>query len=391
MTSNEPVARRDMTPGFAIPAAVFVIVIVSLLALSGLYVARNNAMANTGLRYSMKALYAADAGAMIEIARWDRAATRNLDPGDSLVHAWQELPDGGRYQTSILRVDDGLDPYAALYRVRTTGRPAAGITAQRVVTTMVQVDKVNGLCCDSAIKTQGQIRILGTADGVKISGLDTVPEAMAGVCPALPEDVPGLLIKDEDALHITGQPIIQGDPPVLEDPSIMPEDFSQFGDVSYEELARSADKRLPPGEVFTNIEPEVSGGACVESSLTNWGDPRNPDSACFEYLPIIHVSGDLKLSGNGYGQGILLVDGDLEVTGTFEFSGVVVALGEADFRGTTTINGGILVRNGVDAGDEAYLRGGTTLQYSSCSASRAIAHAVVAHPLAGRHWFEVVE
>jgi hypothetical protein len=95
--------------------------------------------------------------------------------------------------------------------------------------------------------------------------------------------------------------------------------------------------------------------------------------------------------GNAVGQGILLVDGDLEVSGTFDFYGVVVALGQADFKGTTDITGGIMVRNGVYAGEETWLRGGTSLQYSSCSAARAISHAVVAHPLAGRHWFEVVE
>jgi hypothetical protein len=244
---------------------------------------------------------------------------------------------------------------------------------------------------DSSIKTQGRLRILGTSEGVKISGMDSVPDIWPGVCPGIPEDMPGLRIKEDDELQITGHPIIEGDPPVLEDPSITIDDFTQFGGVSYAELALAADKQLPPSEVVTSIEPQLSGGACDESAPTNWGDPLNPDGPCFDYLPIIHVAGDLKLSGNGYGQGILLIDGNLEVTGTFDFYGVVVALGQADFKGTTTIQGGLLVRNGVSAGDEAYLRGGTTLQYSSCSASRAIAHAVVAHPLDGRHWFEVVE
>ncbi len=108
-------------------------------------------------------------------------------------------------------------------------------------------------------------------------------------------------------------------------------------------------------------------------------------------MPIIHVSGDLHISGNGYGQGILLVDGDLKFTGNFDFYGVAIVLGEADFRGRTTLNGGLAARNGVSAGDESALRGGTELQYSSCSASRAMGSAAVASPLAGRHWFEVVE
>jgi hypothetical protein len=99
----------------------------------------------------------------------------------------------------------------------------------------------------------------------------------------------------------------------------------------------------------------------------------------------------LKISGNGVGQGILLVDGNFEVTGDFEFYGVIVVLGQADFKGSTELHGGLAVRNGVSAGDESYLRGGTTLQYSSCSATRAMGNAVIARPLSGRHWFEVVE
>jgi hypothetical protein len=381
-----------MPTGFAIPAAVFVIVIVSLLALAGLYVARNNVIANMGLRSSMKALYAADAGAMTSIAVWDRRISRTLNPGDSVVNAWRDLPDGGRYQTTILRVDDGLDPYSNFYRVRTVGRPAPGITAQRVVTTMVEVEKVNGMCCDAAIKLQGDLRVQGTGAGVKVSGLDTIPPAWGGgVCPGSLTDMPGILMQDDDRLIINGHPILEGDPPVLEDASIETDDFEVFGDVSYNELAQAADKKLPGGEVFTNIAPEVSGGTCVESGLYNWGDPLDEASPCFDYLPVVHVSGDLKLSGNAVGQGILLVDGDLEVSGTFDFYGVVVALGQADFKGTTDITGGIMVRNGVYAGEETWLRGGTSLQYSSCSAARAISHAVVAHPLAGRHWFEVVE
>ncbi|NIR45712.1 MAG: hypothetical protein GWN99_15030 [Gemmatimonadetes bacterium] len=383
-------ARREHPGGFAIPAAVFVIVIVSLLALAGLYVARNNATANTGLRYSLKALYAADAGATSQLADWDRS-TRLLNPGDSTVTGWRDLEDGSRYSTTILRVDDGTDPFTSLFRMRTVGRPGAGLTAQRIVTTMVRVDRANGLCCDAAIKTQGQLRIVGTSEGVKVSGLDTAPIVWGGECPGTFADKPGITLQNDDELQISGHPILEGEPPILEDSSIVRDDFSQFGDVSYEELARAADKQFPGGEVYTSIEPDVVGGECVESTFTNWGDPVDPTGACFDYLPTIHVSGNLKLSGNGIGQGILLVDGNLEITGTFDFYGIVLVQGQADFKGTTNINGGILVRNGVSAGDEASLRGGTTLQYSSCAAGRALSHAIVAQPLAGRHWFEAVE
>ena len=251
------------TDGFAIAAAVFVIVIVSLLALAGLYVTRSDALANSGLRSSLKAMYAADAGATLLLTEWNRSAFRTLDPGDSLQSGWRDLPDGSRYRTSVLRVDDGLDPYSMIYRLRTVGRPGPGVTAQRVIMTLVKVDRTDGLCCDAAIKLQGRLRIQGTGSGVKLSGLDETPAGWGGTCTGLPADVAGVRMQDENDLMINGRPILEGSPPVLEDPAIVPDDFTQFGDVSYWDLARMADKRLNGGQIFTNIEPVVSDGACV--------------------------------------------------------------------------------------------------------------------------------
>lgn len=382
-------ARRG--DGFAIPAAVFVIVILTLVALAGLYVAQSNATANTGIRLSLRALYAADAGATEVIGTWDRGAFLQLNPGDSVVTDWQTLPGGSRYRTSVLRVDDDVSGSETLFRLRTVGRPARG-AAQRVLVNMVRVRRADVMCCDAAIKLQGGLLIQGTGAGVKVSGVDTPPVAWGADCPADRTDLPGVLMQETDSLRIIGNPVLEGTPPVGEDPTIVSADFEQFGDISYVDLTRMADKQLVGDQVVVvNAAPVVEEGRCAEWELMNWGDPGTPGSPCWDYMPVIHATGDLIVSGTGLGQGIMLIDGDLIVTGTFEFYGIVIVQGEADFRGTTDLNGVLLARNGATAGEESYLRGGTMLQYSSCSAVRALQHAIVAEPLAGRNWFEALE
>ncbi len=377
--------------GFAIPVAIFVIVIVSLLALTGLYVAQNNADANKGLRRSWKAFYAANAGAARVLATWDKKTYRPLEPGGGHSSEWLDLPDGSQYQTAVLRVDNDVTGRSTLYRLRTTGRPGHGISAQRVINMMVRVNRADALCCDGALKVQGNLRIQGTGSGVKVSGADSIPPTWVGQCSGATSDVPGVLVQDDDDVRINGRPEIEGSPPLQEDGSIQDQDFTQFDDISYDDLVAVANKRYEGNQTFTNLSPVTSGGNCVEGASFNWGDPLIPNAPCWDYLPIIHVSGDVHVSGNGYGQGILLVDGDLIVTGEFEFYGVVVVQGSADFRGTTDIHGGILVRNGINADSQSFLRGGTTLQYSSCATAKALTEALVARPLDGRHWFEVME
>jgi len=379
------------TQGFAIPVAIFVMVVLSLLALSGLYISRSNAQGNLGIGRSYQAFNAANAGGVHILGTWDRWTYGVMDPGDSHDTGWKSLPDGSSYRASVRRVDDGSDPDEMLYRLRTVGRPGAGFTAQRVVITMASAIRAEGLCCEAAMKTRGPLEITGTGARVKVSGFDVDPTSWTGHCSTSPDDLPGILTLEDGDITTHGGPRIEGDPAVQEDGSITEQDFTQFGDISYWELAAGADKQYVGNQLFASIQPVVVNGQCVRTSPTNWGDPLNPGAACWRYLPIIHIAGNLFITGSAYGQGVLLIDGDLIVTGTFEFYGVGIVMGEADLRGTTDFYGGLLVRNGINGDMASSLRGTTSLQYSSCAAARALFQATVARPLAGRHWFEVIE
>ena len=382
--------HRSDRCGFIIPAAIVSMVVISLLALTGLYIAQNDATANRGLGNSWKAFYAADAGAGQVLANWDPNAATELDPGDSIVTGWRTLDDGSVYRTSLLRIDAGLS-ITSFYRLRTIGRPGAGLSAQRTIVTMVRSTRIEELCCNSALKSQGDLRVLGTGSRVKISGTDTDPAAWGGQCSGATSDLPGIAMQDTSTLTVIGTPIFEGTPPLEEDPSITDADFGVFGELTYEDLTKMADKRFPDGSVFPTLAPEVSGDRCLTGVATNWGDPVDTGSPCFDYVPITYVSGDLTLSGTGIGQGVLLVDGDLSIPGDFEYYGLIIVQGSADIRGTVTVNGGLMVRNEFGGTGQTSIAGDTQINYSSCVMEQTITRASKTTQLPGRYWFEVVD
>ncbi len=273
-----------------------------------------------------------------------------------------------------------------LYRLRTIGRPGPRSTAQRAVVTFVRALSAGDFCCESALKVWGRVRIQGTGNVAKADGRDVPPSGWVALCSGTAEDMPGIRIRESEDLTLTGNPKIYGSPPVLEDEDIGEADFS-----FYDELAGLADKTLTGDQHLTDVGAVVTGGACDTSAPTNWGDPLHPGSACWSYVPVIHVAGDLSLGGNAYGQGILLVDGDLQITGNFDFYGVIVVKGQADLGGTPRVNGGLIVQNGSGGSGLSRLRGNEGVHYSSCVVKRALAAAAVARPLSGRHWFEVLK
>ncbi|MEE8490853.1 MAG: hypothetical protein V3S60_04370 [Acidimicrobiia bacterium] len=377
--------------GFAIPAAILVIVVVSILALSGLYLAQNNLSANMGMRRSWKALNAADAGAAYALATWNDTVAAALNPGDSLDAGWRTLSGGSVYRTVVLRVDDATPGKPELYRLRTVGRPGPNTTAQRVLVTMVRGMSLDAFCCDGAAQVQGPLTVRGSGVFVpRVSGVDTPPGGWGG-CPAQ-SDIGGISIQDATDVTILGAPIIEGSPPIEEDTTIDSSSFFEFGDLDYDDLARQATKVYSGSSSLTNLAPSTSGGGgCNTSDPNNWGDPLNPGSACWDYIPIIHVTGDLALDGVGAGQGLLLVDGNLELTGNIRFFGIAVVLGSVFMAGTAEINGGLLVRNGPNGTLASEIRGRSVMQYSSCAAWRIFSQSVNGvKPLDGRHWFEVM-
>lgn len=69
---------------------------------------------------------------------------------------------------------------------------------------------------------------------------------------------------------------------------------------------------------------------------------------------IVVAEGDLYLSGNGSGAGILVVQGNLEYQGAFDYDGLVLVLGEGSVSlggANKSITGGVLVANLIENND----------------------------------------
>ncbi|HTH63119.1 MAG TPA: hypothetical protein VL563_00440, partial [Gemmatimonadales bacterium] len=178
---------------------------------------------------------------------------------------------------------------------------------------------------------------------------------------------------------------LAGNPPFYKDTSVHQSTFTQFGDISYDDLAAAATLQVSPGTYKTN--PNVSGGVCDKTDLANWGDGLNPAAACGSYFPIVHVSGDVTLNGD-QGQGILLVDGDLNIQGSYEFYGIVIVKGSLKTAGggaTEAHFWGAVMAQNVDL-DLNSLSGDATLNYSKCAIIQALNMTGVVAPDRSRSW-----
>jgi hypothetical protein len=87
--------------------------------------------------------------------------------------------------------------------------------------------------------------------------------------------------------------------------------------------------------------------------------------------PWRHVrrGGDLQLSGNVQGTGVLLVTGKLQVTNTFRWDGLVIVLGDVQMDGNVTINGALIQG---PASNQTQFANNVKIRYSSEALSLAL-------------------
>ena len=164
-------------------------------------------------------------------------------------------------------------------------------------------------------------------------------------------------------------------PPLDEDPDT--DGFFDFGDITFDELAAEANFMFPDGQVISGKRPEPSynaDGTCDSWDPYNWGDPLNPGAPCANWFPIIYAQGDLRISANQAGQGLLLVEGDLRAGGGFTFYGPVIVKGELRAVGGFTFYGG------VKAGETDLGAGNSAIYYSACVLQRVLSNTAAARP-----------
>jgi hypothetical protein len=129
-----------------------------------------------------------------------------------------------------------------------------------------------------------------------------------------------------------------------------------------------------------NLDLQAMAAAwCEQPDITLTGDQNNPNTSGWgsvtsttSNLKIVHIAGgDLHISGNASGAGVLVIDGDFLLSGSFNWNGVVLVLGDLIVTGggiAKQVVGGIMVQ-GTTSGS-SNLNGNISVLYSSAMISQ---------------------
>ncbi len=325
---SEARMRAEPREGFAIPAVIFALVVMSMLAMVSLITARDEQLSSRAMHESAGAFYAAEAGYNQLLATWNDSLTNTLQPGDSLLLGWQSLEGGARYRGVISRYDNGGGGQK-MFALTVEGRGAGPAGGQRVVSVGLTPGGGVSLNLDGAFVLNSTFNV-GKGGGVVVDGNDNIPPGWGGVCDAPGPAQPGIVTDDPSTVNEEGSPTITGDPPI----QVAPFDTAAF-DALFDQLVAMADITFPPGvqpkDGTHQILPvENPPGVCDTSMDTNWGAPEDPTHPCFDYYPIIYAPEgfDFKAQPDHAGQGILLVDETAQLENGFSWYGLIMAKGD---------------------------------------------------------------
>lgn len=364
-------SRRE---GFALAGAVVAMLVVGAIVTGGFYAANQHSQVARSSYFGDLALYIAETGLDATIGNTSARTLSNMALNSSTtVYSNVAVSYGGTqvgsYTTIITRTS------TSLFIVRSTGTVSIGGAQSGATHTLASIVRLRMADFDNntAMQVYGDLNVGGTAE---VEGSDTYRSNWAGDgCTRSSSSAvtaqPGASITTSGRGEIDGAVTRQ---------RMTAANFTVFGDMTWDEVKAMATKTYAPGaqlsQIAANCTPSscAAGSVCNTNVLNNWGAPEalntNP---CYGYFPIIYAQGDLGISANGSGQGILLVEGNLRITSQFDFYGPVVVKGTMDVgAGGSTITGSVFAFGGGTLGADNSIAGNTEVQYSSCAISRAV-------------------
>ncbi|HKQ18156.1 MAG TPA: hypothetical protein VJW75_00285, partial [Candidatus Eisenbacteria bacterium] len=134
-----------------------------------------------------------------------------------------------------------------------------------------------------------------------------------------------------------------------------------------------SDPSVEPSNVNLDLQSMATAWSDA-ADITLVGNQNNPSTAGWgttSALKIVHIAGDLHISGGATGAGVLVVDGDLVLSGTFNWSGVVLCLGDVTVTGGGNVKqilGALMVQGSLS--DTSVLNGHIKCLYSSAMISK---------------------
>ncbi len=391
--------RHSDERGMALAVAIFALVVIGALVAGAFYASTLEQRTGRNSLYASEAAQIAEAGPMAVLANWDSYALNNTGVGSKVDLGTTAVPNWphSSYQTTATRLNTQLFLITSLGSLTDA---SGNLLAQNSVATIARLNFVKATA-KAAVTVTKPITFNGNAFGV--IGNDSMPkgwdkDSLGNADPncSVGDNQAGIRSATTTGANNGDLTKISGSPKTVEnDPTVNSDFFNVFGDVSFDDLKKSADIVI---SATTPQQPAPSlmttaPFRCNTGDMLNWGEPERTAGyvkACSTYFPIIYASGSqLKMASNARGQGLLLIEGDLEIAGGFEFYGLIVAKGGIKISGTgNKINGALLAQD-VAIGDQNTISGNTTLQFSSCALNKAIQGSANAKPLTYRSWAQL--
>ena len=376
--------------GFALATAILALVVVGALVTAGFFAASQEGRIGNSNAQADLAFHVAEQGLQNVLGTVKKRDVRDLAPGQTLDGTGSVAVGGrtvGTYQTTVRPFGGEFFLVESIGTVTEGGRYAGATRHLGVVVRTMALR----FPMTAALTSYGGIRLRGNAT---VSGVDTEPVQWAdSLCdPTIPTES-GIRTRPETNIQLDGSVQITGDPEIERDETLTTNEFEDFGDIDIEQLMAMATITLPGGSYTP--QPVVTNGLCDETAVDNWGEVDTNTHPCFSHFPIVYAQGDLSIGGQGEGQGILIVEGNLTVAGTFRYYGIVIVTGTFNNNqgsGNAQIYGTLLTKNNADVEDNSEYRGTPVLQFSTCSATRAIEeNDAVARlfPVQNRSWLDL--
>ncbi|MCH7890176.1 MAG: pilus assembly PilX N-terminal domain-containing protein [Gemmatimonadetes bacterium] len=337
--------------GFALPAVIFALVIMSVLSVAALQTASDDRLSSRAVREGGLALYAAESGVNWVLNTVADSVAATLGPGDSADLGWQGLGSGSSYHAVLHRydMDDGGQE---LFGLRVDGRGAVPLGGRRVVSVtltrstsmplilnpLAPIAPVNGL------RKTGTLGLFTGADG-NACGTGTQPP-IAGI--AAPDN--SIL---QDGVVVTGSEVWLDGAPSLSWTGMLFDALMALGIDWYGVLS---------------LPPDYSLGRTAE-----W-----PDSATAfggDQWPLIRLTRNITLEGPQSGQGLLVAEGDLTIGNDFNWNGLIFVGKNFTMNNDVTVTGGVVSGLnfifGASIGAGNVGSGTVVMQYDSCYMGRA--------------------
>jgi len=363
--------------GLALPMVLGAITLIGTLIAGVMYLATQDFRVGANSLNEARAESAAELGLNRLTTDWDQNKNTTMATGDTLRMSYTDV-EGASVSVFVTRLPGPF--FWAVSEAQTRGN-SLQYGSRRRFGQLFRLD-TPAMTILGAVTAAGNVRVSGN---VTLNGNDANPSGWS--CSGTLTNVAGAVISPTATVTTSGAVSVAGSPPVSTSSAAADTNtYFNYGGPTYNSLAALANITLPGG-TYTGMAPIALAGVCNKTLTTNWGDPARavPLGACATYFPIIHITGDVKLT-TGVGQGILLVDGDVTEAGSFSFTGIIVARGTVRASGTGNSVTGVVMAAAIDLGDAVTLAGSATVQYSSCAVKQALSATSPLVAAKGRGW-----